>query len=591
VPVPETRPSAHSVTAPFPGQGGFVLRFMTRPRLASALLLFVACIGSGPATAGAQTPARLPFLRTIAAVREAQPGTAGAADCNRATYERLEAAFRFQQSLRAEYPDDPALERRWRQAADSWTRYGMRCFAALVPAEARIHGEEGDQDHEHPGEGSGRSGLARPAGLSQQLQKIDDGGLYWTPQGPSLLPPGGQPGPGQTRVDGQSAPDFVTGGLKWGANSPFTGGTNVEGPGIAGGTVTFSFMANNVDITTESAGAGLNVAITSLPTYASCFDTEIRGAFSAWSAVANIDFVEVADNGLAFNAAGAIGDIRIGAHTFDGPLSVLAHAYFPPPNGVSAAGDLHFDRQENWTCNTSGIDIGLVTLHEVGHSIGLNHEATETAVMNAFYNPALTVLQPDDAEGAETIYDPVFVINEVDYDQVGTDNEEFIELKNISTHAININGWQLRLFNGSGETVYQTITLPNVSVASGDYFVICANPSLMCECDLDVSPDVDLIQNGAPDAMALFNPDGNFIDALSYEGSVINTDYIEGVGNANADSNTTAFIGYSRAPDGNDNNANSTDFALRCISPGAANLGTSSGCVDPCAATATPTAT
>ena len=85
------------------------------------------------------------------------------------------------------------------------------------------------------------------------------------------------------------------------------------------------------------------------------------------------------------------------------------------------------------------------------------------------------------------------VINEVDYDQVGTDTEEFIELKNISTHAVNLNGWQLRLFNAATETVYQTISLPNVNVAAGDYFVVCANPSLMCECDLDVSPDTDLV--------------------------------------------------------------------------------------------------
>jgi len=42
------------------------------------------------------------------------------------------------------------------------------------------------------------------------------------------------------------------------------------------------------------------------------------------------------------------GDIRIGAHKFDGPGKVLAHTYFPPPNGSSAAGDSHYDSQENW---------------------------------------------------------------------------------------------------------------------------------------------------------------------------------------------------------------------------------------------------
>ena len=113
----------------------------------------------------------------------------------------------------------------------------------------------------------------------------------------------------------------------------------------------------------------------------------------------------------------------------------------------------------------------------------------------------------------------------------------------------------------------------------------------MCECDLDVSPDTDLVQNGNPDAMALFNPNGNFIDAFSYEGSVVNTDYKEGTGSALADSNSTAFVSLSRVADGNDNNANSVDFQLVCMSPGIANFSSASGCADTCLFTATPTPT
>lgn len=194
---------------------------------------------------------------------------------------------------------------------------------------------------------------------------------------------------------------FVTWGTKWGAGSPFTGGSNVSGPRISGGVVTYSYVANGI-----STDGDATVAITSLPTYSACFLTEISSAFAAWSAVANIRFVEVADNGAAFNASGATGDIRISAHTFDGPSNVLAHAYGPPPNGTSASGDVHFDRAENWGCTAGGgkIDIGIVATHEIGHSIGLGHEPTIAAIMNPIYNTAVPNPLADDITAVTSIY-------------------------------------------------------------------------------------------------------------------------------------------------------------------------------------------
>jgi hypothetical protein len=164
-------------------------------------------------------------------------------------------------------------------------------------------------------------------------------------------------------------------------------------------------MANGVDLSAEPAAP--NVAIQSLLTFQACFLTEIEDAFDAWSAVADIQFVRVADNGLPFNAAGAAGDIRVGAHTFDGPGGVLAHGFFPPPNGATAAGDIHFDQAENWDCVDTGpqFDIGIVVTHEIGHAIGLNHEtAPPTALMNPTYNPAVPMPLADDITAAESIY-------------------------------------------------------------------------------------------------------------------------------------------------------------------------------------------
>lgn len=193
---------------------------------------------------------------------------------------------------------------------------------------------------------------------------------------------------------------FAPNGRKWGANSPFT---PTSPPGSPGGTVTYSYMPAGVDMSAESADP--NATLDSLAGFDVCWIAEINLGFSLWAAVADIDFVEVTDNGVDFDASGASGDIRIGSHTFDGPGGVLAHAFFPPPNGVSSAGDMHFDKEENWTCDTSGIDIGIVAIHEIGHSIGLNHESVNLAIMNPFYNPAVvSTIETDDINGAAAIY-------------------------------------------------------------------------------------------------------------------------------------------------------------------------------------------
>jgi hypothetical protein len=212
---------------------------------------------------------------------------------------------------------------------------------------------------------------------------IDDGGVWF--ESPDV-PPG-----------------FVTFGTKWGPDSPYPGGTDVPGPGTPGGEVTYSFMGDGVDISAE--GADPNVAISSLPTFSPCFITEIENGFDAWAAVADITFTEVPDDGLPFNT-GAQGDIRIGAHTFDGPGGTLAHGFYPPPNGVTAAGDIHFDRDEPWDCIDDGstFDLGIVGTHEIGHAIGLQHENVDLALMNPFYNPVVDIPLVDDIEGAESIY-------------------------------------------------------------------------------------------------------------------------------------------------------------------------------------------
>jgi hypothetical protein len=161
-------------------------------------------------------------------------------------------------------------------------------------------------------------------------------------------------------------------------------------------------------------------------------------------------------------------------------------------------------------------------------------------------------------------------INEIDYDQPSTDSAEFIELFNLSASPLDLTGFALRLINGTGggASVYITIDLSGYTVAAGGYFVVCANAATIANCDLDVSPDANLIQNGAPDAVALvFGSD--IVDTVSYEGDT-GAPYTEGSGAGLVDDGVPG-LGISRCPNGVDTDQNNADFRSAAITPGAEN--------------------
>ncbi|XP_072050834.1 stromelysin-1-like [Amphiura filiformis] len=134
----------------------------------------------------------------------------------------------------------------------------------------------------------------------------------------------------------------------------------------------------------------------------------MQGALEIWSDVSGLTFEETTDAG-----ADIIIDFFTGEHgdgnPFDGPGSVLAHAYFPIPQitGPSIAGDAHFDDQETFTDQTSaGINLFQVAAHEFGHSLGLGHSDDQNALMYAFYRGYIPnfELPQDDINGIQYLY-------------------------------------------------------------------------------------------------------------------------------------------------------------------------------------------
>lgn len=96
-------------------------------------------------------------------------------------------------------------------------------------------------------------------------------------------------------------------------------------------------------------------------------------------------------------------------------------------------------------------------------------------------------------------------INEIHYDNVGTDEGEAIEIAGPAT--TDLTDWKVVLYNGSNGTVYETINLSGTIPDQQNGFGT-----------LTFSGPSSGFQNGAPDGLALVNASNTVIQFLSYEG-------------------------------------------------------------------------
>jgi len=185
-----------------------------------------------------------------------------------------------------------------------------------------------------------------------------------------------------------------------GPTSPGKWGTPAIGTGAS---ITYSFMPTGTSCADEGVGCTVTALADFMPVG---YLSAINDALAAWSSVANLTFTLVADDGSEFDDSGTMGQLRFGGHSFDGPSGTLAHGYFPPVNGLTAAGDMHYDTGDLWKVGFGGpgFDIFQVTAHEIGHALGLGHTAVPGSLMEPFYTEAFSGPQADDIAGMQFIY-------------------------------------------------------------------------------------------------------------------------------------------------------------------------------------------
>jgi hypothetical protein len=187
-------------------------------------------------------------------------------------------------------------------------------------------------------------------------------------------------------------------------------------------------------------------------------------------------------------------------------------------------------------------------------------------------------------EGENSCNPPNLVINEVDYDQVGTDGTSYIEIYNPTGSAKSLSTLAVVLVNGSNNLEYRRFALSGAgtSLAAGGYLVIRNAAVGVPVGTATIDGTGDFIQNGPPDGIALIDAStSTVLDALSYEGSITAaqiTDFPQTVNLLESGTATTAADfgsgdgALARIPNGGDTNNPAADWALTAsLTPGSAN--------------------
>jgi VCBS repeat-containing protein len=186
-----------------------------------------------------------------------------------------------------------------------------------------------------------------------------------------------------------------------------------------------------------------------------------------------------ADYAVAFNGTANAADL---AGPTSGSVS-FASGETSKTITINVAGDTTFEANETFSVVLSNVQGGAV--------------GTASAVG--------TIVNDDVAPPPAPLF-----INEIHYDNAGTDTGEAIEIAGPA--GTSLTGWTLLLYNGNGGAVYDTKALTGLIADQGNGYGTTV-----------ITYPANGIQNGDPDGIALVAPDGTVVQFLSYGGTMVAT--------------------------------------------------------------------
>ena len=170
----------------------------------------------------------------------------------------------------------------------------------------------------------------------------------------------------------------------------------LEGPkwgSVVRGTsasISWSFADQNLTSSLSQSYSGYPTLTGAI---SSSFRDIVRSAFSLWSAVTGLSFIESPDQ--------ASNNIRLGEAYIDGTGPTLAETTYWYNGGSFQKAAIDYDTD----AFTSSQRFYTVSLHEIGHAIGLDHSSSPSDVMYAYNNSQnQNGLSIDDMTGARALY-------------------------------------------------------------------------------------------------------------------------------------------------------------------------------------------